>query len=115
MMVLDAKQRETLLQRPLCGHVTGMEVVHQKLGCGLKKVLQMGDNLLKMAVCFKVFHVADMLAHQRMGTLQERNRVFQFTSGTKYDGSPFTQINRCRHISPAPPDLTQRSCKVDGD
>ena len=109
MMVLHAKQPNTLLHGPLCGHVAGMQVVHQKLGSGLKEVLQMGDNLLKMAVCLKVFHVADMLAHQRMVTLQKSDRVFQFTSCTKQGGTSFSQINRCGDISPASPDLPQRS------
>ena len=113
MMMLNTKHRDILLKRPPGCHVSRVQVMNQKLRGCLKKMLQMGCNVLKMAVCLKVFHVTDMLAYQGVSALQKCNGVFKLPPCTKNNRPILPEKNRCWHIPPASPDVAERSGKMN--
>ena len=79
MVMLHLRKRQTAraaaLARPLRRKVLGMQVASEQGGCDLEQRLVAALGRKPRVVRLGVFHVADVLRHERLGIARERERV----------------------------------------
>ena len=83
----------SVLLRPACRQITGMPIVSDQCRCHAKNVTKMVHRRLKCNQRLPIFHVTDMLTHERIVLVCDTKRRLQFTAdGQHWRHSPW-QLN----------------------
>src|SRR5208283_215991 len=98
MVVLHTKQlHSTLLQRPFCGEVIGVEIVGDDLRPDLENPLKMPDGFVKKTIAFDVLQISDVLAQESVLSFCKADGVFQLASDRQHRRLIVFQENRHRN------------------